>query len=433
MKTGLNQGLKFLKNKLHQSPLSWSIQRNNTQCTDVILKILSKTSLQNKRVVIEAIENELNKLISTNLSCLPLLFENLFVTITENITATGRLKKKAPMIVATNSKVVVEEDFVDSSSIKKKEFLEYRMSLCRFHLDPGSLNSLKLLNSITDCHNPELFRTQLLKAFLLFKWRQNFLVLVFDTFFYSVGLAILTFFIVSPNKNNQTGCLIVLLILNLCSSVKEANKAYHSLYKFVRNAWNLFDFCRIVMSFYYILNHFFIGNTDYSGLTIVTLCYWIRAVGYFRLFNKYRYLLRVIMEIIKDMIPFFLILFTSTIAFAILLCVSQNDMSFYYAFVNVYLLDQTNFLFDLNSFESVLVFFLASLLNPIIMLNLLIAIMGDTYDKVQEDQIVADYREMTELILEAEYLVFWNKKNLTLFNYIIRCDYQRNLNLEKNE
>ena len=42
------------------------------------------------------------------------------------------------------------------------------------------------------------------------------------------------------------------------------------------------------------------------------------------------------------------------------------------------------------------------MINPIILLNLIIAIMGDSHDKVQESKDIADYREKSYLILELE-------------------------------
>lgn len=433
LKLGLSQGVKFLKNKLHQSPLTWAMERNNTQCADVILKKLSKMKLKKNLFAIDSIEKEMNKLIGKNLSCLPQLFENLFEFVTEDVETTGKLKKKAPMISISDTRLLNQENFLDAkANPKKKEFLEYRVSLCKFHFAAGTIESLKLLNSITDCHNSELFRTQLLKAFLMFKWRQNFAILMCETIFFCIGLLVLTLYVLG-DRRGALWKLVTLLVFNSASILQNSAKAYHSPKKFIKNAWNLLDLCRISLSFYYITRNFIIAVPHYTGLELLTLCYWARAIGYFRIFNKYRYLLRVIMEIIKDMIPFFLILFTSSIAFAMLLCVSQSDITFYNAFVNVYLLDQTNFHFNLDSLENVIVFFLATLLNPIIMLNLLIAIMGDTYDRVQDDQVVADYREMTELILETEYLIFWNNSKKSEFNYITRCDYMRNLNLEKNE
>lgn len=434
LKQGINSGLKFIKNSHGDSPLSWALYKNNNQCADVLVKKLSKMNLKSEKVIIEMIEKQLNQLFSTNLSSLPLLFDNLFEVLTENVEATGKLKKRAPMITASETKTLDQEYFIDAGSFShKKEFLEFRRSLCRFSIEIGSVDSLKLLNSITDCYNSELFRSQMLKAFLLFKWRQNFFLLIIETIIYCISLALLVFYILSNNKLDIYFVLIFLMVFNTYNVLQNITKCSDSILKFFKSPWNLLDLSRIVLSYYYTAKQLIWQDPSHTGLELLTLFYCLKAVGYFRIFNKYRYLLRVILEIIKDMIPFFLILFTSTIAFAILLRVSEAELSFFNSFINVYLLDQTNFVISLDSFENIFVFFLASLLNPIVMLNLLIAIMGDTYDRIQEDMVVADYREMTELILEAEYFVFWRKLKPGKLAHITRCDYMRNLNLEKNE
>jgi WD40 repeat protein len=434
LKQGINSGLKFIKNSQNDSPLSWALFKNNNQCADVLVKKLSKMNLKSEKVIIEMIEKQMNQLFSTNLSCLPLLFDNLFERLEENVEATGRLRKSAPMIISTLTKTLEQDYFIDTGSFShKKEFLEFRRSLCRFNIEIGSFDSLRLLNSITDCYNSELFRSQMLKAFLLFKWRQNFFLLIIETIIYCISLGLLVFYILSKDKLEMNFVLIILMIFNTYNVLQNLTKCSDSILKFFKSPWNLLDLSRIVLSYYYTIKQLAMHDSSHTGLELLTLFYCLKAVGYFRIFNKYRYLLRVILEIIKDMTPFFLILFTSTLAFAILLRVSESELTFFNSFINVYMLDQTNFVISLNSFENIFVFFMASLLNPIIMLNLLIAIMGDTYDRIQEDMVVADYREMTELILEAEYFVFWRKFRPGTMAYITRCDYLRNLNLEKNE
>lgn len=40
------------------------------------------------------------------------------------------------------------------------------------------------------------------------------------------------------------------------------------------------------------------------------------------------------------------------------------------------------------------------------MLNLLISIMADTYGKVQETNDIANFQELTEMVIEIEKLMF---------------------------
>jgi sigma54-dependent transcription regulator len=86
---------------------------------------------------------------------------------------------------------------------------------------------------------------------------------------------------------------------------------------------------------------------------------------------------------------------------------------------------------DLNAIFWV-IFFISSIMNPIVLLNMLIAIMSDTYDRVQEDQVVADCKEMAGLIMQAEGMIFWRRK-MSKKGYLQRCDYVRHLTSETTE
>lgn len=49
-----------------------------------------------------------------------------------------------------------------------------------------------------------------------------------------------------------------------------------------------------------------------------------------------------------------------------------------------------------------ILFVISSSLLPLVMLNMLIAIMSDTYARVMADLVPSDYMELNELILEQE-------------------------------
>ena len=58
-----------------------------------------------------------------------------------------------------------------------------------------------------------------------------------------------------------------------------------------------------------------------------------------------------------------------------------------------------------------MLFIVASIFMPLIMLNLLIAIMSDTFARVNSTMVEADGKELNDLILEQENLMVWNKGN----------------------
>ena len=52
---------------------------------------------------------------------------------------------------------------------------------------------------------------------------------------------------------------------------------------------------------------------------------------------------------------------------------------------------------------------LFSVINIIVLLNLLISLIGDIYDKVQENQMPNDALERLDMMRELEYMMFWNR------------------------
>lgn len=66
-----------------------------------------------------------------------------------------------------------------------------------------------------------------------------------------------------------------------------------------------------------------------------------------------------------------------------------------------------------NDTHGLRVFFIIStIIIPLVLLNLLIAIMGDTFDNVQSSQEREDVRERLSLILEiSKFLQWWNGDN----------------------
>ena len=58
-----------------------------------------------------------------------------------------------------------------------------------------------------------------------------------------------------------------------------------------------------------------------------------------------------------------------------------------------------------------IVFIGATLFNVVLLLNLLISILGDSYQKFQLKQVIIDYRERAEFVLDIQIM-----KNLTKFS-----------------
>lgn len=120
----------------------------------------------------------------------------------------------------------------------------------------------------------------------------------------------------------------------------------------------------------------------------------------------------LIKEVCKDMVAFLLLLFYSVISFCVLflaLDYTHEKGGFWYYLEYAYLLELGEFNMKDLSTISRFSFVVSSIIGTIIMLNLLISIMGDTFDRVQEKMTEAGGKILAELILEIETLMIWRR------------------------
>ena len=56
-------------------------------------------------------------------------------------------------------------------------------------------------------------------------------------------------------------------------------------------------------------------------------------------------------------------------------------------------------------------FTITSIFIPLVMFNLIIAIMGDTYGRVKEESVMVDLKEQANLVMEIESLMTWKRES----------------------
>ncbi len=143
------------------------------------------------------------------------------------------------------------------------------------------------------------------------------------------------------------------------------------------------------------------------------LLMWIKILTYLAVFKKTRYLIKMIIEIIGEITTFLFILFIAILAYAQILYTTKDTDS-----------EETStargsFLLafgELGDFESIglvqfLIFALFLFFIPLVLMNMLIAIMSDAYERVQSNAQSADSKILADMILEMEELTrfFKNK------------------------
>lgn len=130
---------------------------------------------------------------------------------------------------------------------------------------------------------------------------------------------------------------------------------------------------------------------------------WIKLLYFFRVFKSYGYLIRLLILVIDDMRTFMAVFFFTIVAFSdSLLTIAKGNTEenmFVTSTVDSILYTYRITLGDFNveEFGNVAVvlvyalFILCTVFNTIVMLNLLIAIISDTYANVKENAVNASY------------------------------------------
>lgn len=132
-----------------------------------------------------------------------------------------------------------------------------------------------------------------------------------------------------------------------------------------------------------------------------------------KVFSCTRLYSRLVFTAIFDAFPFIIIFIYSTLAVGFLHYIANPSTS-----VNLfYMVWQAPYQLNINELSDKVMpldyayFIIASLLNVIVMLNLLIAVLGDSFDKHKNEAIEIQSAEMLDGILEMEYLMFWKRNS----------------------
>jgi hypothetical protein len=134
-------------------------------------------------------------------------------------------------------------------------------------------------------------------------------------------------------------------------------------------------------------------------------------------------MVRLIIQVIVDISTFFVILFYATLSFTFVFYLRNPEAEpFFMYLTQSYRLDLGDFETDLDNYFDWFLFFVSTMINPLIMLNLLIAIMSDTASAVAEIDDIYGLREQAEMIIDIEKVMFW-KKEINHKHFLHKCDF----------
>ena len=181
--------------------------------------------------------------------------------------------------------------------------------------------------------------------------------------------------------------------------------------------WNSIDLGRIILCILFLIYEFQSSSNQEVTYCLISLIL-IRGLTGFRCFRMTRYYVRLILNSIRDILPFILIFFYSTLSFGIICSVyrdiSMSELWMYPYDLNIGAASHNNE-FDINYIS----FFIATVINVIIMLNLLISILGDSFDRFQINALEIDFMEMAKTLVEFETMMVWRRKSLDTGKFLV--------------
>jgi hypothetical protein len=338
-------------------------------------------------------------------------FFSLILTksIDSTLTRFHHSNRKLPIMVFSSTLFVKKESFSSGDFSNQGQALEFVQSYFKINVVAGTSESIEFIKSIINSENNKIFYTNFINNTLTYKWSQIRFLLYWQASGYTIYLVLLSAYGNLQNFNILSACFA----LNINLIIYEVAQMLTSGKDYLTDPWNYMDLIRaalMTLLFFYDLY-----NVDYyfNFLLAATLFFtWIRGVSYFRIFTVTRYYINLIYEVIIDILPFLTILFYSTIGFSLTFENLQASDRPYFGYVTESWEINVGG-FDTSSYGKLmyLAFFLHTVINPIIMLNLLISIMSNTFGRVNSQVIVADSRELAGMILEAELMLFWRRNS----------------------
>ena len=426
-------GCPLIRMKDGRSPLSIALKFGNKELIEIVLKKIVEIAEVSPKIL-SSIEADLSTINTFSPPSLSKVYNLSFPIVTQKgLKNYGNLIDKSGVIIRSSSYMIDESKFLLLKGFDTLEEISivYRVSAFRMNLALGSSDSLKFMNSLIDCTDNEVFRTQLVKSIILYKWKQvkNY-VLMYDTVYVMSSLFIL-YYVGFSVRFTWFGTISI-FILNSLFLAHEFLQLFIGFKSYLKSLWNMIDLARIISCYIFLIvkyKYFYnsekaefpevIDKRFYQMIVIILVLFvLLRGLSFFELFDRTRSMIKVFRDVIKDSLVFLLLLAMTTLAFTCLFMILDDNLLFFDAFTTTYSINFGAFKIesytrqaDSSRFSYTLLacFLFATLINPLLMVNLLVSIFNDTFARLKENLVTEDLKALAELVSEHESLMLWRR------------------------
>ena len=402
LKEAFRAGCRFLCSESNLTPLTISMAKEFRDATDYLIKKVSRVCVTNPYIM-TVLEGDINAInVSEAISISDFYRVAMMMPVQENLLTYGKPKVNNLTLVSP-SVLVNQEDFLIDGEKEESEYVTYSVSTFRLPFTEGSRSSIEYLKSLAKCQDSDVFTTPFIHNYLNYKWNKVKLILQVHSVIYFTFLLVLVLnIIVFENPI----LLALLCIFNSIDFFYEIMEMRFNSLTYFQSKTNVLDIFRIILIYYYIICEIYLNFLEDTNTTIIIVVSFLRGILYFKMFKQTRYMIKMIEEIIKDSIFFGIILIYMLLALSTLFNFAREEPANYFnSFCKVYLMMYGQFDFDESSNSEWICVYLISIALPLIMFNLLVAIMGDTYGRAHGEMTEMDFKAMTQMILEAEIIL----------------------------
>ena len=231
--------------------------------------------------------------------------------------------------------------------------------------------------------------------------------------FYGVGVGMFASFAVTRTIDDDSSSKILIVVdvfAGICAFL-ELFQMRSNFFYYIREIWNYLDILLIGATITISVLFWSEGNADALNffVSLASVLYFTKLLLVLRIVDAMRTLIRMILEVIKDMIAFMIVIIVCMVAFSIgffqwrraIRDDSIDEGSFGGDLMEMFILIFTGGNPDDYSGIAIPFYVLVTVLQCLILLNLIIAIMGDTFSRIKKNSNMTDSKERINMLLEV--------------------------------
>jgi hypothetical protein len=351
-------------------------------------------------------------------------------------------KESLPITIFSELQLIPKQTFPlkfihrDSTSKPSKTFKNLKEKQLKFLTSPlkvphlnGTAASLSLLQTISDSEDDSIFQTNFIKYYINYKfqslrWLGYFLALLLIT-----NLLLIIAMISSESFNFLV--FISFLVVNSLLFLWELVQIRAGKIDYFRDPMNAIDGTRLVITGLWVAFEVFFERNVYLTWAMVFVNLF-RGFYALRVFEGTRVFSKLLEKSFKNIASFLVVFVFCTVSLGLMVFITSpsdpnHQEKVEITFKNLWM-DPFELMLGIREFHSGEVslayfgFLFVSVLNWMILMNILIAILADTYDEFLTNREIIDTREKVQLLVEIEQVCYsFARKNDSL-NYLHICD-----------